>query len=112
MANFLKHALITALTATLLAAASCHTGVHADASADGGTVTDSEVYMMGQEAARAMLLQCSTIEEVEQQLLDVRARLHNINSRVGSRAAADYKKGFETYIKQNNDTLYALIKGE
>lgn len=71
--------------------------------------TDLEVFKLGSDDAHKMLDKCQTITEIERELLDVKARIHLINTRVGADAARDYTEGFESYIKENNDSIARLI---
>lgn len=70
---------------------------------------DLEVFKLGSEDAHKMLDKCQTITEIEQELLDVKARIHLINTRVGDDAARAYTEGFESYIRENNDSIARLI---
>ena len=71
--------------------------------------SDKDIFNLGVRDANAMLDTCRNDAEIEMALLDTRARIHLINTRVGARAAEDYTKGFVSCVKSRNDTLAAKI---
>ena len=42
-------------------------------------------------------------------LLDVRARITNINDRLGAQASADYERGFVDCITEEDDSLAKVL---
>lgn len=70
--------------------------------------TDSEPYRMGRRHAEK-LHRCSSREEICDELLDINARLSNIQNRISQKAGNDYLCGIRDYLKEQNDTLAATL---
>lgn len=70
--------------------------------------TNSEPYRMGRRHAEK-LHRCATREEVCDELLDINARLSNIQNRISADAGNDYLCGIRDYLKEQNDTLATTL---
>ncbi|MDE5988394.1 MAG: hypothetical protein K2H17_03245 [Duncaniella sp.] len=74
-----------------------------------GKVKDKKAYHLGEEHACKLLEQVADEDAVQDELLEIRARISNIGSKLGAQAAADYERGFTDYIRANNDSLARLL---
>lgn len=72
-------------------------------------VRDHKAYALGQEHGRKAIDLRSDEPALQDVLLDVRARMTNINDRLGAQASADYERGFVDYIKANDDSLARVL---
>lgn len=72
-------------------------------------VKDRKAYSLGEEHARLLLENVADEDLVQDGLLDVRARMSNIESNLGKQSAVDYERGFTDYIKKNCDSLARII---
>lgn len=70
--------------------------------------TNSEPYRMGRRHAEK-LHRCTTREEIGDELLDINARLSNIQNRISKDAGNDYLCGIRDYLKEQNDTLATTL---
>lgn len=70
--------------------------------------TGSEPYRVGRRHAEK-LHRCTTREEVCDELLDINARLSNIQNRISKEAGNDYLCGIRDYLKEQNDTLATTV---
>ncbi len=104
MMNALRYLLTAFVTLVMLTACSSKPAEEAPA-----PQSTQEIYDLGAADARKMLEQCTTQAQVETELLDVRARIHNIESRVDSQAATDYTRGFEDYLRAHSDSVVKQI---
>lgn len=92
------------LPVSLLALVAC-----GDSSQVSGHVKDRKAYSLGQEHGERIVGVRSDEPALQDALLDVRARITNIHSRIGAQAAADYERGFVDYIKANDDSLAHVL---
>lgn len=74
-----------------------------------GKVKDKKAYRLGGEHAQRLLEQAANEDSLQDGLLDIRARISNIHSKLGAQAAADYERGFTDYIRANNDSLARIL---
>lgn len=72
-------------------------------------VRDKKAYALGGEHAKKLLEYASDEDRIQDGLLETRARISNINSKLGAQSATDYERGFTDYIRQNNDSLARII---
>lgn len=72
-------------------------------------VRDREAYALGRTHATRILDLRTDEEAVQEQLLEVRARITNISSRLGAQSAHDYEAGFTDAIRENSDSLAAIL---
>lgn len=72
-------------------------------------VRDRKAYSLGQEHGEAVVKLRDDEAAMQDALLDVRARMTNIRSRLGAQAEADYERGFVDYIKANDDSLARVL---
>lgn len=66
-------------------------------------------FQLGREDANALLDQCDTPQQLRLRLLDVRARITNIRTRVSPEAADDYVTGFRLALEERGDTLASTL---
>lgn len=72
-------------------------------------VKDKSAYKLGEEHAAKLLEVVDNEAAVQDGLLDVRARMSNIRSKLGAQSATDYERGFTDYIRANNDSLAGIL---
>ncbi len=72
-------------------------------------VIDKKAYTLGQEHARALLETVDSEDRTQDGLLEIRARISNIESKLGRQSATDYERGFTDYVKANCDSLARII---
>ncbi len=72
-------------------------------------VKDKKAYHPGEEHAERLLQYANNEDALQDGLLDIRARISNIRSKLGAQAAADYERGFTDYIRTNNDSLARIL---
>ncbi|MCM1076806.1 MAG: hypothetical protein NC411_05555 [Bacteroides sp.] len=72
-------------------------------------VIDRNAYELGEEHARLLLSNASDEDYVQENLLDVRSRMSNIESNFGRQSAVDYERGFTDHIRKNCDSLARII---
>ena len=72
-------------------------------------VRDKKAYSLGEEHAQRIIDVRDNEPAVQDALLDVRARMTNIDAHLGAQAAADYERGFTDYIKQHDDSLASML---
>lgn len=72
-------------------------------------VRDRKAYSLGQEHASRIIGLRDDEPELQDALLDVRARITNINARIGAQASADYERGFVDYITEKDDSLAKVL---
>ncbi len=73
------------------------------------TEYDEAARQLGEKHAREIVETHMTERELISRLLDVRAREYQISQKVNETAAKRYIESFTSYIKQNSDSLAALI---
>ena len=80
---------------------------------DGGRVSrhvrDRHAYSLGKEHAERIVKLRNDEPALQDGLLDVRARITNINDRLGPQAATDYERGFVDYITEHDDSLAQVL---
>lgn len=80
---------------------------------DGGRVSrhvrDRHAYSLGKEHAERIIKLRDDEPALQDGLLDVRARITNINDRLGPQAATDYERGFVDYITEHDDSLARVL---
>lgn len=72
-------------------------------------VKDRKAYSLGEEHARVLLENADNEDYVQDGLLDIRARMSNIESNLGRQSAVDYERGFTDYVRKNCDSLARII---
>ncbi|MCM1354906.1 MAG: hypothetical protein NC212_00700 [Staphylococcus sp.] len=72
-------------------------------------VKDHKAYSLGEEHAQQLLMNADDEDKVQDNLLEIQARISNIRSKLGAQSAADYERGFTDYLKANNDSLAKII---
>lgn len=72
-------------------------------------VVDQNAYGLGAEHGRLLLENVGSEDRVQDGLLEVRARISNIESKFGRQSSVDYERGFTDYIKENCDSLAQII---
>ncbi len=72
-------------------------------------VKDKKAYHLGEEHAERLLQYANNEDALQDGLLDIRARISNIRSKLGTQAAADYERGFTDYIRTNHDSLARIL---
>ncbi|MCM1292682.1 MAG: hypothetical protein NC111_05755 [Bacteroides sp.] len=103
--------LIAIFAAALIACSS--SGSNDDETADSIAVekqmtidpADSSAYKLGCRHAIQLLDQCSSVNEIRSQLLDLRAREHIIRTQISESSADAYVYGIESTISENCDSL-------
>lgn len=72
-------------------------------------VIDKKAYALGEEHAASLILCADDEGKLQDGLLDIRARITNIDSKLGRQSAVDYERGFTDYIRNNCDSLAKII---
>lgn len=72
-------------------------------------VRDHEAYTLGKEHAARVAAVAADEGAVQEALLDVRARISNIRSKISPQSAADYETGFRDGLRHDCDSLARLI---
>lgn len=72
-------------------------------------VRDKKAYALGGEHARTLLETVDDEDRTQDGLLEIRARISNIESKIGRQSAVDYERGFTDYVKANCDSLARII---
>lgn len=72
-------------------------------------VRDRKAYSLGREHAEMTVASAGDESLLQDRLLEVRARITNINDRLGPQAATDYERGFTDFIRENCDSLAKII---
>lgn len=68
-------------------------------------VRDKKAYALGREHGAGVVAVSKDESALQDRLLDIQARITNINDRLGAQAAADYERGFVDYIVETDDSL-------
>ncbi|MCM1522367.1 MAG: hypothetical protein NC039_06925 [Muribaculaceae bacterium] len=96
--------ILTAIAVTL-ALASC--------SGNGNSVfktsRDKEAYALGQAHAKEVIAIADDEAALQDKLLEIRARISNIDSKLGAQSATDYEAGFTDGIKAGSDSLARIL---
>ncbi len=71
--------------------------------------TTTEAYAMGRDAARRMVDDDLSRDQLDDRLLETRAIISLLQRRYGNRQAADYEAGFTDGIKASGDTLATVL---
>lgn len=67
-------------------------------------VRDKSAYQLGEtHAAEVIKIQDET--DMQDALLEVRARISNISAQLSPQSGADYERGFTDYIRAHSDSL-------
>lgn len=74
-----------------------------------GKVKDKHAYALGEEHAAEAIAISDNQAALEDKLLEVRARISNISSKLGPQSAHDYERGFADYIRTHSDSLARII---
>lgn len=69
----------------------------------------SEPYKLGREHAKKLHSECTTTDAVRDELLDINARITNIQCRISQDAANDYMHGLKDYLTEVGDTLATTL---
>lgn len=77
--------------------------------ADGNADKGSEPYRLGREHGKRLHQQCRDEEAVRDEVLDINARITNIQCRIGAGAANDYMHGMKDYLSEVGDTLATTL---
>lgn len=72
-------------------------------------VKDKKAYNLGQAHGRDVIAISADEDALQDALLEVRARITNISDRIGPQSAHDYEAGFSDCIRQNSDSLAAIL---
>lgn len=75
----------------------------------GNADKDSEPYRLGREHGKRLHQQCRDEEAVRDEVLDINARITNIQCRIGAGAANDYMHGMMDYLSEVGDTLATTL---
>lgn len=107
------------LTATVIVALpALFAGCSCGSSTDDGTnkqekisskVIDWKAYNLGADHAKEVISIAHDESELQDALLEVRARISNIHSKLGAQSATDYERGFTEYIRTEKDSLARII---
>lgn len=82
---------------------------HSSAKKVSSKVHDREAYALGEKHAMNLLKSAHDEDSVQEGLLDIRARMSNIESNLGCQSAVDYERGFTDYVRKNCDSLARII---
>lgn len=74
-----------------------------------GKVKDKKAYRLGGEHAERLLEYAAEEDALQDGLLDIKARISNIRSKLGAQSATDYERGFTDYIRSHNDSLARIL---
>ncbi len=72
-------------------------------------VRDHKAYSLGEQHAAQLISVAHDEAAVQDRLLDVRARISNIESKIGPQSAHDYESGFVDAIRRDCDSLSRII---
>lgn len=84
-------------------------GCSCDSGSVPGRVRDKKAYELGREHGEDAVALVENENELQDKLLEIRARRTNIESHLGAQSARDYEAGFTDYIRENSDSLYTLL---
>lgn len=101
----MRHILITAILLSLTCAC---TGEHHGQKVT-AKVRDKKAYALGEQHARETIAISDDEAALQDRLLDVRARISNISSKLGPQSAHDYEAGFTDRIKADCDSLARIL---
>lgn len=72
-------------------------------------IEDWKAYNLGAEHAKEVILIAHDEDALQDALLEVRARITNIHTKLGAQSANDYERGFEECIRTEKDSLARII---
>lgn len=72
-------------------------------------IEDWKAYNLGAEHAKEIILIAHDEDALQDALLEVRARITNIHTKLGAQSAYDYERGFEECIRTEKDSLARII---
>ncbi|MCM1138786.1 MAG: hypothetical protein NC221_00180 [Duncaniella sp.] len=72
-------------------------------------IEDWKAYNLGAEHAKEIILIAHDEDALQDALLEVRARITNIHTKLGAQSANDYERGFEECIRTEKDSLARII---
>ena len=101
----MKQLFIAILVALFVSSCSCS----GDKQHVSKNVRDQKAYVLGESHGKRAVELINDEGELQDLLLDVRARTSNIRSKLGAQSAADYERGFHDYVKANSDSLAKLL---
>lgn len=84
-------------------------GCSNDGSSASRQVRDRKAYSLGREHGAKVVELKEDEAALQDMLLDVRARMTNINDRLGTQASIDYERGFVDYVTENCDSLAKVL---
>lgn len=102
----------TAFTASLwLSGCSCGSGKNQmyEGEKISSKIEDWKAYNLGAEHAKEIILIAHDEDALQDALLEVRARITNIHTKLGAQSANDYERGFEECIRTEKDSLAKII---
>lgn len=104
----MKRPLLYSLIATLLLIpTACNSST--DSEKVSGRVRDHEAYNLGEKHAAEIISLGDNESAVQEKLLEVHARKSNFKAKINAQSAVDYERGFVSYIKENSDSLSAIL---
>lgn len=72
-------------------------------------VRDRKAYALGEEHAAALLRKAGDEAAVQDELLEIRARIYNFSTTVSPQSGADYERGFTDYVTAHSDSLARIL---
>lgn len=72
-------------------------------------VKDWKAYNLGVDHAKEVIAISHDEPKLQDALLEVRARITNIHTKLGAQSAADYERGFTEEIRTEKDSLARII---
>lgn len=72
-------------------------------------VKDWKAYNLGADHANKVIEIANDEGQLQEALLEVRARISNIHSKLGAQSATDYERGFTEEIRAKKDSLARII---
>lgn len=70
---------------------------------------DAEAVKAGEAAAQSMIEISADEEAVTDRLLEIRSEIYDVSKQRGEEAALDFEQAFETYLRDNCDSLANII---
>ena len=72
-------------------------------------VRDHKAYALGERHAEELISISGDEARVQDELLEIRARIYNFSTMVSPQSGADYERGFTDYITANSDSLARIL---